>query len=138
MFGTGKVELVDTTTGEVITGVEGPGKIALSTYLAQFETACTAWDSSVESFSYTDLQTAIVHGIASIESYITELARCWNQHNPNDQLVDSEQNKVSLDDKFDMWIPKMSGGAKLIKSDQRWSDFVKFRRVRDHDAVHPV
>ncbi|MBT9143339.1 MAG: hypothetical protein DDT32_01613 [Syntrophomonadaceae bacterium] len=135
--GTGKFELIDTTTGEVLDGVQGPGTIAMSTYMALFEAACRARDHAVENASYTDLQSAAVQGIASIEACIVELVRLWNQFNPNDQLIDSKHSKVSLDDKFDVWVPKMSGGAKLIKGEQHWSDFTKLRKVRDHVAVHP-
>jgi hypothetical protein len=30
----------------------------------------------------------------------------------------------------------MSEGAKLIKSDQRWNDFVRLRKVRDNTTIH--
>jgi hypothetical protein len=135
--GTGRVELIDRTTGEVLAGVEGSGTIATSTYMALFEAACAARNRAVENASYTELKSAAIQGIASIEAYINERAHRWNQLNRNDQLIDSERNKVSLDDKFDKWVPKMSRGTKLIKSDQRWNDFIKLRQVRDHAAVHP-
>jgi hypothetical protein len=135
--GGGKAGVVDRDTGEVIAEVQGSGTITLSTYQAHFETACKARDRAVQESSFADLQTAIVHGMASIESYIGELARIWNRRNLSDQLIDSRQRKVSLDDKFDIWIPKMSDGGKLIKSDQRWNDFVKLRKLRDDYAVHP-
>ncbi len=132
-----KVELVDNRTGDVVTTVEGPGTIAMSTYLAHFEAACAARDRAVQNSSYTEFLTAITHAIASVEGYITELARDWNLRNPKDQLIDSKQTKVSLDDKFDIWIPKMSGGNKLIKSDKRWNHFVKLRKIRDDESIHP-
>jgi hypothetical protein len=136
--GRGKAGVVDRETGEVVSEAEGSGTITISGYQAHFETACKARDRAVEDSSYMDLQTAIVHGIASIESYVGDLARVWNRRTPNDRLSDSRQHKVSLDDKFDLWIPKMSGGgARLYKGDQRWSDFKKLRRLRDDYAVHP-
>ncbi len=132
-----KVELIDNRTGDVVTTVEGPGTIAMSTYLAHFETACAARDRAVENSSYAEFLAAITNAMASIESYITELARDWNLKNPEDQLIDSKQTKVSLDDKFDIWIPKMSSGNKLVKSDKRWNHFVKLRHIRDNEAIHP-
>jgi len=135
--GSGKVEIVDTKSGESIGQIIGPGIVCLSTYRTHFETACKARDRAVENSSYSDLQTALVAGIASIESYITEWARVWNQQNLSDQLIDSKQNKVSLDDKFDIWIPKITKGRKLDKSDRCWSDFVTLRRIRHHETVHP-
>ena len=135
--GNGKAELVDKTTGKVVAGVKGPGILATAPYKALFEGACRARDRAVENASFTDMQSSVIHGVASIEAYIAEQARRWNESNPSDQLIDSKDSKVSLDEKFDVWVPKMSGGAKLIKNDQRWSDFVKLRRVRDHVAVHP-
>ncbi len=135
--GSGKVEIVDTKTDESIGQITDPGTVSLSTYQTHFETACKARDRAVENSSYPDLQTSLVHGVASIESYITKLARAWNQQNPSDQLIDSKQNKFSLDDKFDIWIPKITKGKKLDKSDRCWNDFVTLRRIRDRVAVHP-
>ncbi len=135
--GPGKVEIVDTKTDESIGQITDPGTVSLSAYQTHFETACKARDRAVENCSYPDLQTSLVHGVTSIESYITKLARAWNQQNPSDQLIDSKRNKVSLDHKFDIWIPKITKGKKLDKSDRCWNDFVTLRRIRDRVAVHP-
>jgi hypothetical protein len=135
--GSGKAEIIDTHSDESLGKISDPGTISLSVYRGNLETACKARDRAVENASYADFQTALIHGIASIESYIAELARVWNKENSLDQLIDSKQNKVSLDDKFDIWIPKISKGTKLNKSDRCWNDFVTLRRIRDHEAVHP-
>jgi len=134
--GSGKAEIVDTNSDESLGGISHPGTISLSVYRTQFEAACEARDRAVEGASYIDLQSALVHGIASIESCVSELARGWNKQNPLDQLVDSKQNKVSLDDKIDIWIPKITKGMKLNKSDECWNEFVILRRIRDREAVH--
>lgn len=131
------VQVIDNRTGQVVANVSGPGTVTLSTYLAQFEMACAARDRAVQKSSYADLQTAITHGIASVEAYIAELVKDWNLRHPDDQLLDTRSAKVSLDDKIDLWIPKMSGGATLIKGDQRWSEFVVLRRIRDDETIHP-
>ena len=136
--GRGKAGVVDRETGEVVSEVEGSGTITISTYQGHFETACKARDRAVEDSSFEDLLTAIVWGVASIESFLGDLARGWNRRNPNNQLIDSKQCPVSLNDKFDLWIPKMScGGARLYKGDRRWRDFKKLKRLRDDHAVHP-
>jgi hypothetical protein len=83
--GTAEVKIVNETTGEVLAGVKGPGTLSMLSYMALFETACKARDSAVENASYSDIQTAIVQGIASIEAHINELALRWNQANPKDQ-----------------------------------------------------
>jgi hypothetical protein len=132
----GKASIVDRNTDDVIAEIKTPGMVAFSTYLAQFETACSARDRAVGNSSFMDFQTAIVHGIASIESYINEHTQSWNQIHPNDKLIDSKHNKVSFDDKLNSWIPKISGGNKIAKNDQRWNDFMTLRKVRDKKVIH--
>jgi hypothetical protein len=132
-----KVALVDKQTGEEKCEVQGPGTIAVSTYWAHFETACKARTNAVDLNSFPDLQVAIVYGIASIEAYINHRAELWNRANPQDGLTDSSTNKVSFDDKIDVWIPKMTGGINLDKSIRNWMDFLELRKIRDHLSIHP-
>jgi len=83
------------------------------------------------------LQSAIVLGISSIEGFINRKAELWNKKNPNEQLLDSKQNKVNLYDKIDVWVPKMAGGKKLSKSGTEWFHFKKLRDIRNDIAIHP-
>ena len=135
--GSGKVEIVDTESGESFGEISDPGKVSFSVYRTKFEAACKARDRAVENASYDDFHDALTNGIASIGSYIAELARAWNKQNPSDQLIDSNLNKVRLDDKFDIWIPKITKGKKLNKSERDWADFVTLKRIRDQEAAHP-
>jgi hypothetical protein len=84
-----------------------------------------------------DLQSAIVKGIGSLEAFINARADRWNKTHPEDQLLDSRQKKVSFEDKVDIWIPKLTGGAKLDKSGTMWRHFVALRGIRDDEAIHP-
>lgn len=133
----GTAKVANRANDEPIAIFKEPGVVSLSTYLAKFESACTIRDRSVKESSYQDFLLSVVNGIASIEAYLNEAAEYWNRNNPKDQLLDSKNSKVSLDDKFNIWLPRMTGGASLVKNDQRWSDFVILRRVRDNVAVHP-
>ena len=63
------------------------------------------------------------------------MAKGWNDKNPGDALVDSKQQKVSFEDKFDVWIPKMLGG-KFDKSTAMWAGLKELARIRDRGA-HP-
>lgn len=130
------VRLVDEETGEGLTERDGPGVMVTSTYQGQMEAACRARDRAVKEGSLVEFHTAAVQGVASVESFISRRARIWNRKNPNEELLDSRTTKFSLDDKFDQWVPKMSEGHKLDKSDQRWGDFLRIRRLRDKDVVH--
>jgi hypothetical protein len=134
--GQGKAEIIDPKTNKPIAVITDPGTLSLSSYKMNFETACKAKNRAVDNFSYTDFQTAIVHGIASIEGYITELAKDWNHKNPSAQLIDSKQKKVSMDNKFDLWIPKITSGKKIKKQDRCWRDFIMLRQIRDNETIH--
>lgn len=132
-----KAAVVDKQSGEEKCVVEGPGTIALSTYWAHAETAYKARTNAGEASSFTELQTAIVNGMASIEAYINHRAELWNSSNPQDKLADSFANKVSFDDKVDTWIPKMTGGVNLDKSVRNWMDFQELKKIRDNVSIHP-
>jgi len=134
--GGAKMARVDASGHEEFS-VQGPGKFTESTYWALAEETKKARDRAVSNISYTDLQAAIVHGIASIEGYISHRVHNWNKQNKDDQLFDSKQNKVSFEDKIKLWIPKITSGKKLDRSNRNWSDFIKLQRIRDALAIHP-
>jgi len=131
------VSRVDLSTGETDLETRSPGKLVLYDYWATFDTAVKALQRAVFEASYSELQSAIVQGIASIEGYINYRAEVWNKRHSEDQLLDSKQDKVSFDDKIDNWLPKMTGGKRLYKGDQEWSHFRTLREIRDHQAIHP-
>ena len=134
--GGGKMSLVDLTTEEEFS-VQRPGIFTGLTYWALSEAACKARDRSIEECSHSDLQSAIVKGIASIEAYIQHRAAIWNKANPTDMLIDSQTQKISFEDKVKLWIPKMSKGVALDRGQRNWSDFIKLQKIRDKLAIHP-
>lgn len=129
--------VVDKLNGKEKCVVEGPGTIASSTYWAHAETAYKSRTNAVEASSFAELQTAIVSGMASIEAYINHRAELWNNTNPKEMLTDSSTSKVSFGEKIDVWIPKMTGGTNLDKSDRNWMDFQDLKKIRDHVSIHP-
>lgn len=44
---------------------------------------------------------------------------------------------MSFENKVDIWIPKLAGGAKLDKSGTMWQHFLTLRAIRDDAAIHP-
>jgi hypothetical protein len=128
---------VDKETGATDLNTQGPGTIVLYAYWARFEAAINALDRAVAKSSYTDFQSAIVEGIASIEGYIQYKAEYWNKHHPQQVLLDSANNKVRFDDKITQWIPIMTAGRRLDKSTIEWNHFVMLRTIRDDLAIHP-
>jgi hypothetical protein len=135
--GRARVSRVDRITGKEDLIVEGPGAISMSTYWSLYETANESLKQAINKGSYTDLQSAIVLGIASIEAYINHRAEEWNMKNPTDLLFDSKLKKVSFEDKIDIWIPKMASGKKLDKSNRNWADFKVLCSIRDNLTIHP-
>jgi hypothetical protein len=134
--GSGTVSLVD-SDGEVIHKMKGPGQFVWSDYEAHFEAACAARDRAVAKDSYSAFQECLSQGFASIEAFFNTQARTWNKQHPEDRLIDSRAFKVSLESKIAQWVPKMSGGAKVNKTDRVWRDFKTLENLRDEDAIHP-
>jgi len=131
-----KVSRVDANTGKKDLPVKGSGTITMSTYWAQYEEAEKALDQSIKNSSFRDFHTALVWGIASIESYIRYRAQEWNKTHSNDLIQNSKNQKVSFDDKIDLWISKMTGGKRLDKSIINWSNFKDLRKIRDDNVIH--
>ena len=129
------VSLVD-SDGEVIDEMKEPGLFIWSNYEAHFEAACAARDRAIAEDSYSALQECLSQGFASIEAFFNTQARAWNKQHPKDKLVDSGTHRVNLENKIEEWVPKMSGGGKIGKTDQIWNDFKSLKRVRDDNAIH--
>ncbi len=132
-----KLSKVDLETGAEEFGVEGPGTYTPLGYWASFEIAQKALGRAVQEISYSELQSAFVHGTASIEAYVNYRAERWNSRNPQQKLHDSRESKVRFDQKINDWIPVMSNGRKLNKSGVHWSDFLKVKALRDNVTIHP-
>lgn len=131
-----QVSRVDANTGKKNLEVNGPGTITMSTYWAQYEEAEKIIEQAIKNSSSIKFQSALVLGIASIESYINYRAEEWNKTHPNDLIQDSKRQKVSFDNKIDVWIPKLAGGKRLDKSIINWSDFKDLRKIRDDHVIH--
>lgn len=116
--------------------VSGGTAIITSTYRNLYETASQNLARAVEGVSFSDLQSAVSSGIASIEAYINHRVEKWNSLNSSKQLVDTKNQKVSFDDKIERWIPAMTGGKGLDKSLRNWPDYKRLRGIRDNVTVH--
>ena len=116
--------------------ITGPGTIGVD-YASKFEAACKARDRAIKDASLEDFHTAIVKGIASIESYITYRAEIWNLSSTAEfPLSDSSTGKVAFDRKIKNWVPTMTNGRALDLSGRMWQDFLYLRGIRDNDAIH--
>lgn len=116
--------------------IEGSGTIGVD-YESKFESACRARDKAIECASTEELHTAIIKGIASIESYIAHRVDVWNRSlAAHTQFTDIKGAKVSFEEKIKVWVPTMAGGIKLNLSGAMWADFLFLQAIRDNDAVH--
>ncbi len=116
--------------------LEGSGTIGVD-YESKFESACRARDEAISRASSEDLHTAIIKGIASIESYVLHRVDIWNQSAISDtQLIDNKRTKITFEEKIKSWIPSISNGKKLNLGGVMWSDFLFLQSIRDNDAVH--
>ncbi|HEY3160223.1 MAG TPA: hypothetical protein VGJ78_14760 [Vicinamibacterales bacterium] len=133
----GSVSIEDTATGEELAVLKEDGVLVDSVYQHQFYTAVAALTRVVENTSLADLESAIVHGIASIEGYLNYRAGRWNRSHPEAQLVDSKESKVTFEEKVRQWIPVMARGQTLDLGDERWRNFLTLQSLRDHWTIHP-
>lgn len=130
------ISSVDLQTGEETPVLSGSGEYTQSVYWAQYEMAADALLRAIEKASYTEFQSAVVHGVASIEAYVNYRALEYNKRNSDNLLIDNKQHLVSLDKKIEEWIPRMCNG-KLHRGGKEWEAFVRLRGIRDDQAIHP-
>lgn len=136
-FGGGKISIIDKKTGKETEAVNHPGTISTSTYWTLFEQSIEYKNNAVNKSSFSEFQSSITNGIASIEAFINYLTEEWNNSNPSNILIDSKQNKISFDEKIDYLLPKFSNGKKLDKSKRYWSDYIYLKNIRDDLTIHP-
>lgn len=132
------VPLFENILGSVwyMSGDEGVETIITSNYQASFEVAVDHLDHAVSNWTFGEIESAIVRGISSVESFLLYQSELWNELKQDDKLVDNRDNKVPMDDKFDIWVPKMTG-RKIDKGTRNWQDFKRLRGIRDNLTVHP-
>lgn len=123
-------------TDKVIEEFEGPGIATSRSYQALFEYAFRARDDAVRKTSLFDYQSSMIFGVASIEALLNWFAVLWNRQCPGHQVTETDDHRVSLEEKIDKWLPRFTGGRKLDKSRIEWHDFKVLKEVRD-TAVHP-
>lgn len=75
-------------------------------------------------------------GFASIEALLNRFALLWNHRNPDEAVTEGTDHRVSIEDKFDEWLPTFTGGKTFDKGGVEWNDFKQLKDERD-DAVHP-
>lgn len=134
--GSGKASLID-SDGDVVFEMKRPGLFIWSEYESHFEAACAARDRAVAEISYSAFQECLSQGFASLESFLNTSAGVWNKKHPEDQLSDSIDHKLSLEEKIDGWMPKISSGGKIKKGNKVWHHFKKLKELRDKNAIHP-
>lgn len=131
----GRASVMSLETGIEDSFIDGPGEIVMSKYFSDYEKAYRHIGDAIEKMKFDDLQSAIFWGATSIESYINYRAKIWNEKNPADKLIDSKDKKVSIDNKIDIWLPKMSN-RKIDKGTSDWRDYIELRGIRDNEIVH--
>ncbi|AYV34220.1 hypothetical protein [Erysipelothrix rhusiopathiae] len=113
--------------------------IAMVSYEAVFEDSYKSLEQSVSGISIIDsyplFLSAVNKGIAAIEASIRDGLDTYNVRHPNDMLVDNFENKVSFNEKIDIWIPKITG-KKFDKSTIVWDSFLKLKKLRNDNDQH--
>lgn len=131
-----KVERVNFKTGMVKPIIDGDGTYSEASYWSSFELSLESLDRCIAKTSYPEFLNSTVQLITSIESYINRHVEFWNETHPEDQLIDSRSSKVSIEDKIEKWVPKMSHGHRIDKSQKYWEEFKAIKNIRDNEAIH--
>jgi hypothetical protein len=121
----------------MIANIQGEDGILQSgTYLAQFESACDLLlDVPKTNDALETLLSAISKGLASIDSFLVELATTWNQLHPDLPQFDLAKDRLSASERIDQWVPKITG-SRYDKSVQSWQEYTRLRTFRNEWDQH--
>jgi hypothetical protein len=112
------------------------GILQWGTYLAQFESACDLLlDVPKANDALEALLSAITKGLASIDSFLVQLATTWNQSHPDLAQFDLVSDRLSASERIDQWIPKITG-SRYDKSVQSWQEYKRLREFRNEWDQH--
>jgi hypothetical protein len=132
-----KGSVISMHSGKEISSINGPGILNNSLYKSSYNQAYKSMREISNNASISVLLDLIVAGVTSIEAYIAHRVYLWNEKNPEAMLIDSKDRKITFDEKIDKWIPLMSNGKKIDKSESVWNDFKRLQKIRDDVAIHP-
>ncbi len=113
----------------------GPTEFIDIPYNGLFIDSYNNFKRAISENNISDFITAVTKGISAIENCLREASEKYNISNPQNPLIDNKQNKISFDDKIDIWIPIISG-QKLNKNNKIWSSFLQLRSLRDNKDQH--
>lgn len=116
--------------------IEGDGEYTKYPYWALMEKSYQLRQSSVEKPSYIDLHSAITIGISAIEHFMNSQAISWDTIHTEMPLLDSKENKVSIEEKIKKWTPIITNGKNLEIGGVNWNRFLELKSMRD-EIVHP-
>lgn len=131
----GQASIVNTKTDEVVTSLNGAGLLIDSDYQAKFEASSRHKEQAIQRCDVEELYSAIAKGIASIESYFNSKVNDYNR-DTDKPLIDNRQSPVSLEEKFRIWIPILSG-REFDFSKNNWRIFKELLEIRHNEAIHP-
>lgn len=130
------IERVFNPTGETDLKLTGYGLHTNTYYLTQFISATKGLEEAINKVSIINIVENIIGFITSIESYLVYRTEIYNKLNPENQLLDSSEKKVSFETKISEWIPLMTNGDKLDRSTKNWNNYLKLRKFRDDNYIH--
>ncbi len=132
-----KTQIIDKSNGRIISELNGSGVINQNDCQTTFLLALDSRNKAIQLQSIKHVQWSITQGISAIDAYIDNISSSYNQLNKNDQLIDSFQNKISREDKFKNWIPKITGGKKFDLVGAAYQKLICLEQIRNDGAVHP-
>ena len=129
----GTLSVTDKITGETHGDYDA---IAINAYQGLFGESMELFKASLAENTYSLFRSSIVSGVSSIEAFIRQQAKYYNKINPQEPLLDDFNSKISFYDKFNIWLPKMTGNH-FDKSGREWEALKKIITFRDNEVVHP-
>ncbi len=127
--------IINEISNKVGEKISSYGQAVLIPYEGIFLDSFNYLFKAINNSDVEDFVSSINRGIASIENVLRYYALKYNNEIGKEELVDDKYNRVSFNEKIDLWIPKITG-KKLDKSSINWQSFNKLKKFRDDNDQH--
>ena len=77
-------------------------------HMSIFDASNAAREASIKNASVQDIYTAIAKGFSSIDYFMNEKAKAYNDYHKEEVLTDNIKRRVNLEKKLDEWLPTLT------------------------------
>ncbi len=92
------------------------------------------FNKAIETNEFVYFESALNVGFSALEASINEEVEKYNELHPKSIDINA---KISFEEKIDEWIPILTDGKKIYKSNVFWNSYKNLQKFRNGRIQHP-